>query len=79
VSVSVKHRTQPCELAHAKIRLEHARSFITVAELIGTEEDDELASRQRTPCAAGNYGCDHADKTTGKPVNFWPPSSLTVR
>ena len=33
MSAPAKLRTQPCELPQAKVRLEHARSFIAVAEL----------------------------------------------
>jgi hypothetical protein len=36
-------RSEACGLAQARLRLEHARAFLEVAELIGTETD-ELAT-----------------------------------
>lgn len=33
-------RTQRCDLAQARLRLDHARSFLTVAELVGTDPDE---------------------------------------
>lgn len=36
-------RTQPCDRGDARTRLEHARSFLDVAELVGTDRD-ELAT-----------------------------------
>jgi hypothetical protein len=57
-------RTQNCGEADGQVRLDQARAFLEVAELVGTE-DDELAKR----CAAPDYirrvptrvRCDNGD------------------
>lgn len=33
-------RTQPCDARQARVRLEQARAFLEVAELVGTQEDE---------------------------------------
>lgn len=35
-------RTQPCSAAQARTRLEHARKFLEVAELVAGDADDDL-------------------------------------
>jgi hypothetical protein len=53
-------RTQPCDGAHARTRLEHARSFLAVAELVGTEQD-EIASASVSTALAVLAGIAAAD------------------
>lgn len=65
-----KHRTQPCELSHAKVRLEHARSFANVAELVGAEWDDELATPSVAAALAVLSGIAAADAVCCKELRM---------
>lgn len=53
-------RTQPCNAAHARVRLEQARAFLEVAELVGTQED-ELATPSVVAALAVLAGIAAAD------------------
>jgi hypothetical protein len=72
MSAPVKLRTQPCELAQAKVRLEHARSFIAVAELVGAEEDDELATPSVSAALAVLAGIAASDAVCCRELRMRP-------
>jgi hypothetical protein len=44
-------RTQPCDRGDARTRLEHARSFLDVAALVGTDRDELATSSVSTALA----------------------------
>lgn len=56
----VKGRTQDCNRAQARVRLEQARAFLEVAELVGAEEDD-LANEHVSAALAVLAGIAAAD------------------
>jgi hypothetical protein len=58
--VSFLPRTQECDGACARTRLQHARSFLAVAELVGTEHD-EIASASVATALAVLAGIAAAD------------------
>lgn len=58
-------RTQPCTAADARLRLENARKFLEVAELLAHEEDTDYSSQSASLAvlagiAAADAACCHA-------------------